>query len=60
MKPSIKTFWDTYILKKDTSSTTVKISDLKTYKTVNRRNKFGGIESTQFELAYNPNVEKFN
>ncbi len=60
MKSSIKTFWDTYILKKDTSSTTIKISDLKTYKTVNRRNKFGDIEPTQFAFAYNPNVEKFN
>ncbi|MBU2997366.1 RDD family protein [Cellulophaga baltica] len=60
MKSSIKTFWNTYILKKDTSSSTVKISDLKTYKTVNRRNTFGGIEPTQFEFKYNPNVEKFN
>ncbi|ADV50819.1 hypothetical protein Celal_3557 [Cellulophaga algicola DSM 14237] len=38
----------------------LKISELKTYKTINRKAKSGKYISIDFEFKYNPNVKKFN
>lgn len=37
-----------------------KISELKTYKTVNRRDRNGNYKAMEFEFKYTPNVKSFN